>query len=267
MAKKAKRWTEVEVYDLLKKVFPMPAYTLLPQLRNGVGFVKRPCRTIDAMIVSTWSSHGLWVGGVEIKVSRSDWRRELANPQKADSIQKFCKYWYVASPPDVIPEGEVPETWGLIHTTARRSVTIVRAAPALEPEPLDMPLICSMIRCAAECTAQVNGRELNRKIAEEVEARVEEAAADSKHESERRADELQFTIDRFEKASGVRLGLSWNATQIGEAVKLVRACGIPALLRRSRELRNQHQRISDQLGESISAVEVSQSPQERVTDG
>ena len=83
------RWTEGRVFGLLKGPFPDGAFLRLPQVRNGTGF-QRSTRTADALIVSCWPSRGLWFAGVEIKVSLSDWKRELCKPEKSASIQKWC---------------------------------------------------------------------------------------------------------------------------------------------------------------------------------
>lgn len=80
-------WTERLVFERLAKVFPPPAFVLLPQVRNGTGFSRRRTRTADAIAASVWPSRGLYLVGVEIKVCVHDWRRELADAAKSESAE------------------------------------------------------------------------------------------------------------------------------------------------------------------------------------
>src|SRR5688572_18266988 len=76
---------------LLAKRFAPSAYAFLPQLRNGTGFGRT--RTADAVAMSLWPSRGIYLHGFEIKVGRGDWLSELRQPEKAEEIARFCKYW------------------------------------------------------------------------------------------------------------------------------------------------------------------------------
>jgi len=224
-------WTESAVFDRLRHIFPPPAHVLLPQVRNGTGCARRTTRTADAFVVSVWPSRGLWLAGVEIKCSRSDWKTELACPPKAQSIQRWCKYWYVASPPDVVPLAEVPETWGAIVVRSN-TAEIVKSPPALEPIPPDMLLVCSILRTAAEYTAPVDS----------VQKRIDDAIAGAKKSWEKSRDyamdELQERIQRFQEASGVALSKPWECGDIGAAVKFVRESGLLVATECAKNLRD-----------------------------
>ena len=58
-----------------------------------------------------WPSRGLYIAGVEIKVSRADWLKERKDPGKSVSIQRFCKYWYVAAPAGIVPVADDEDDW------------------------------------------------------------------------------------------------------------------------------------------------------------
>ncbi len=208
------RWTEPKVFEAIRKVFPPPAFVLLPQVRNGTGYERSP-RTADAVAISTWPSRGLYLAGIEIKVTLSDWRRELANAQKAHDIAKYCRYWYVAAPAGVIPVGEVPETWGLVECNGK-SVKIVKPAVKVEPQPIDILLLASILRAAA--ADSVPRHHVAAQISAEVKARVEAVQKTADYDLER----MRNKIAQFEEASGVKLG-NWQEKQIGEAVKMVMA--------------------------------------------
>lgn len=210
----SERWTENRVYELLNKVFPTGAYTLLPQVRNGTGFARKTTRTADAIAVSNWPSRGLYLAGVEIKVSLSDWRKELATPEKADDISRYCKYWYIAAPAGVVPVGEVPESWGLIECDARNA-KIIKAGIANEsPQPIDILLLAAILRTIAETTVPKSA--VQGQIAAAVEQRASAVNATVKHDFE----QLQQDVADFEAVSGVTLK-SYAGGRIGEAVRRV----------------------------------------------
>ena len=227
--------TEEWVFGRLGKLFPSPAFVLLPQVRNCTGYSRR-VRTIDALAISTWPSRGLWFAGIEIKVSRADWRRELANPVKAEAIQKYCGYWYLAAPKGVVPLAEVPEIWGLIECDAR-AASIVRKAPPLKPCPPDHAFVCSVLRAASEASVP----------ACQVAARVEEARAKVIESAERSIDfrtkQLRDSVAAFESASGIRITDEWTMRPIGNAVKLLMETGVDRMVEQVAELRRTAQGI------------------------
>lgn len=93
-------------------------------------------RRIDFIAVSTWQSRGRNVQGVEVKVARSDWLKELAHP-KADSWYRVVNQWWIAAPPGIVLEDEIPETWGLLemrpHGDSHRMFK-AKVAPKLTPD-------------------------------------------------------------------------------------------------------------------------------------
>lgn len=208
----AKHWNESKVFAALKGPFPDGAFVRIPHVRNGTGAQRRP-RTADALIVSCWPSRGLWFAGVEIKVSLGDWRRELAKPDKAADIQKWCNYWYVAAPAGVIPLGELPPTWGLIECKGN-GCKIVKAAPKLKAEPPSASFVAAVLRASID--AMVPRVELE----DLVEARVEEKLRWTKEEGQR----LREDIDKFEKATGVSVRYAWEHGNVAAALKLVKEC-------------------------------------------
>jgi len=216
-----KYWTEPEVYRRLARVFPPPAHVLLSQVRNGVGYARR-ARTADALVASVWPSRGLYLTGVEIKVDRGDWLRELKKPEKSVSIQAYCQHWYIATPPGIVEPGTLPETWGLIETTEART-RIVTPAPKLDPKPVDMLFVCSILRAVSEQT--VPSHEVKQRIRERVEAEKLQQAERQQYEVKR----LRERIERFEQASGVAID-EYQEAQIGAAVAMVREAKGPDML-------------------------------------
>lgn len=235
--------TADQIYRSLKSVFPSPAHTLLAQVRNGTGFSSGP-RTADALCVSTYPSRGLWIAGIEIKTYLGDWKRELANPEKAEAIQKYCHFWYVAAPEGIVPKSELPETWGLIEVGEKKTKIAVKS-PITEPKPIDMLMLCSILRNVSECSVPTS----------DVNDLVEEKA--KKLEDHRNAElkNLRDNVAKFEKESGVKIVDEWRHADIGRAVKIVVESGI---LQRSdylQSLRGQAACVVESVDKILKAIE------------
>lgn len=256
-----KRWTEADVYRLLEKRFPAPAFAILPQVRNGTGFARARARTADALAISCYPSRGLYATGVEIKVSTSDWRKELANPHKAGDIQKFCRYWYVAAPAGVVPVGEVPDAWGLIECHANRTVE-TKAAPRLEDEqPPDWLFAASVIRSAASC--MVTRDEMQRQLDAAFE-KSREAISDAAKlkPTQHHLEKLQSSVAKFEAASGIQI-TTFNGESVGKAAKIAMACGAPGVIQRATSLKETAARFADEMSHILDKYAHDEATQEK----
>lgn len=247
------KWTESRIFELLRKRFPSPAFVLLPQVRNTTGDISHAVRTVDALAISTWPSRGLWIAGIEIKCYYGDWRRELKNPAKAEAIQKYCRYWYVAAPKGLIPVAEIPDNWGLIECTEGAS-RIPKTAPMLKETPVDMEFVAAILRRACEVM----------QTPEQVEQAVKECREKASVQWERASEavrkledleSLAGAVETFEEASGVDLrNVKWEAGNIGKAVKIVRDSGVLKCVKMASRLRNQTQKIVEQLDETLATI-------------
>jgi hypothetical protein len=137
-------WSEPQVFDKLEAIFPGPAHVRLPGVRNDTGKTAGS-RSIDALVASVYPSRGLWLAGIEIKITRSDWRKELREPEKAEAILKYVDYFYMACPTGVINVGEIPQNWGLIEVR-RDGAAVTKPATKLTPKGYDLPFILSIMR-------------------------------------------------------------------------------------------------------------------------
>lgn len=68
-------------------------------------------RRVDWLASALWVSRSRIMHGIEIKVQRADWKRELASP-KADAWFSVVDRWYLAAPVGVLLPGELPTGWG-----------------------------------------------------------------------------------------------------------------------------------------------------------
>lgn len=217
---------------LLRRKFPPDQYAMVAEVRDAAGFSAN--RSCDVLVMGLWPSRGLELYGIEIKVSRSDWLRELKDAAKAEAFARYCDRWFVAAGSrDIVKAGELPDAWGLI-VPSRQGVTFSKPAAKLQPEPIPRGLLAALLKRACGATLE------DPEIRAEIEAKVKAAKADQAathandlRRARRELELLQQGVADFERASGVRIADAWNGRAIGEAVAMVR--------------RGEDQRIRDEL--------------------
>ena len=140
--------TADEVLEILAKEYPSPEMAFIEEFRGGTGWSNES--RADAIAMHLWPSKGLELVGYEVKVSRSDWLRELKQPNKAQPIKCFCDRWYLIVPDsEIVKEGELPFDWGLRIVENGVVKTIVEA-PQLYPRQVDRPFVASLMRRATK---------------------------------------------------------------------------------------------------------------------
>jgi len=200
--------------SLRRGPFRAPAHVLLENVANGTGFNVN--RWADAIALSLWPSRGVYLAGIEIKISRGDWKRELDEPAKAAELQRFCRYWWIATPPKLVEISELPETWGLLEVHGKAVLT-VRKAPKLEEQPPTTAIMAAILRRAGEnweaaTLARLKAAREELKPApsdRELAARAISAEHNAKS-LQRQLDDMRAAADAFEKASGVSPFSRWD---------------------------------------------------------
>lgn len=215
-----------EIEAMLRERFAPPEYALIFNVRNGTGFARSVERTADAIAMSLYPSRGLHLIGYEIKAHRSDWLRELKDPDKADAIARYCDRWYlVIGDKDIVKAGELPPAWGLIEPHGNK-LRVTKEAPELTPKQIDRLMLAALLRAAT--TYSPSEEMMKARIEAAVKAarneRVNQYEMDMKHLKQSR-DEALKAIEEFENVSGLRIS-SWNAGSVGEAVKMLTQGGI-----------------------------------------
>lgn len=148
--------------------FAPPEYAVMHEVGEGTG--ANTGRYADVVIMSLWPSRGLELHGVEIKVTRNDWKREAADPSKAETIAKYCDRWWVITPPGVIDDlSDVPPAWGLREFDGKSWET-VREAAITEAIPVDRSFLAALLRRADGAMRADVGRAARAAIAAEKEA-------------------------------------------------------------------------------------------------
>ncbi len=139
-----------ELLDRLASRFEHPRYALFSEL----GYVGVGSGRMDAMAMAMWRSLGLEVHGFEIKISRSDWLREIKQPHKADEFFQYCnRWWLCVADQAIVKNGELPPKWGLLVPHAQGLKAVVEAQ-ALKPEPLDRAFVAEILRHAYKADKQ-----------------------------------------------------------------------------------------------------------------
>ena len=123
-------------------------YVTAEHVRSHCGFDAR--RTCDFMAQDLWAMKGLPLHGHEVKVSRSDWLRELADPTKAEEFRRYCDHWWLVVPDRTIVRDDLPDGWGLLALDAAgHRLRVYRSAPKLDPEPRTVTFQASLMRAVA----------------------------------------------------------------------------------------------------------------------
>lgn len=140
--------TAKDVRSALRLRFAAPAWAYFDEVGNATGFGCN--RHADGVAMSLWPSRGIELHGIEIKVSRQDWLKELGDPAKAESVSKYLDRWWLAvSDASIVWPGELPPTWGLLVFDDGK-LQCKADAPALQPLPLDRTFVAALLRRAQE---------------------------------------------------------------------------------------------------------------------
>lgn len=220
---KVRKGSSAAVVAALSKRFHAPAWALLEQVADGTGY--GISRFADAVAMSLWPSRGLDLHGIEIKVNRGDWLREMRRPDKAEPIAGYCDFWWLATTPDVVDleRDPIPQPWGLLVLTGRGLVQHREATRNPSPAPLDKSLLAAILRRSTEAMVPRSA------IATKLEAAREEGREAGKRASPFDASELRelrASVDAFTRASGIDLG-RYNGESLGQLVAVAKAIKSP----------------------------------------
>lgn len=213
---------EIKTSELIERLavkYSSPQYGFITQFRNGTGYAAD--RTADALAMSLWPSRGLHIYGFEIKASRTDWLKELKNPDKADSIAIYCHYWYlVIGSEDIVKEDELPKTWGLIIPHGKGLRVKKEATLNEKAFPFDELMIAGLFRNIADYC--IPKELVDIRIENEVDSRVK-GWREARDEADEDKEKIKSIVRDFEGKTGLRIS-TWDKEsnkELIEAVKLV----------------------------------------------
>lgn len=218
-----------EIRDALIGRWPADKHVHIHEAPEGQD---RQGRRLDALVVSTWKSRGLAIDGVEIKISMSDWKRELDNPDKADFWWQHCDRFWIAAPTEVAKKikPQLPVGWGLLACDTKTRV-LVEPTKNEDRQPIPWATMVGLLRAAADTSSAILARthrtgydEGRRSVLDEVgPVNGDPAQAAKLREVERNLDRLRASVDAFEQGSGLTIGGGWQGRRIGEAVAVLLA--------------------------------------------
>jgi hypothetical protein len=194
--------TAKQVLEALHKRWPAGEYVAIEEAPADAS---RMGRKIDLLVVSCWASRGFSLDAVEVKVSTSDWKRELDNPVKADFWWRHADRFWVAAPAKVAEKiaPVLPETWGLLGVSDEFVARVVVQAPKHEREPLSWPTMIGVLRAAQDAGFGA----LQRAEARGYDRGAEEARRRGADGGVNRAyhDELVARVCEFERVTGLHV--------------------------------------------------------------
>jgi len=217
-----KKWHTADLYKLLEAKYPHPQYAFIGEVPNGTSYNKT--RSADALAMGCWQSVGIHLSGFEIKISRSDWRKELNDLSKALAFQQHCHRWWIVAAPGIVKLEEMPAEWGLLEPHGS-GLRVKRAASLREPECPDFGFIAGMLRR----TCEVNESKSEIKKAHDQgyrsghmagKASGELSLSYSRDRYKSKSESLEEDVKRFEEQSGFSI-TDWDGRNVGKIVKLL----------------------------------------------
>lgn len=197
--------TSEQLYERIVVHHPANEWAVFPQVRNAAGF--GATHTMDAVAMNLWPTRGLAVHGFEIKVYRGDWLRELKAPAKAEGGSRYCDYWWIVAPADLVKPDELPAGWGLLVPRNKGLAVTQRAEKRVDVPPLDRSFVAALLKRASSPTVDALKLAEARGRADGVKA----ARAAVEQQMDRLTDELAALRTRqtdFERLTGIRFE-SW----------------------------------------------------------
>lgn len=215
--------TTDDVYSALRARYTGREWAIAAEVGNGTGMACN--RRCDLLAMSLWPSKGLHLHGHEIKVSRSDWLREIQDPSKAEAFSKHCHFWWIVAPKGVVKLEELPTAWGLMNVLESGSIRIASAASIRTDAAIDYSLLAAIMRAVTQ--QSTSERALSDEYQRGYREGYDRIRKQDERDRERREkieggefDRLKKSVEAFESSSGIRIG-SWNGQKIGEAVAFI----------------------------------------------
>lgn len=259
MTDKPKRITAVEMRASLKARFSGQEYAIAFEVAKGTGAAAR--RHLDAVAMDLWPSRGLALHGIEIKVSRSDYLREKADPEKAEEVARFCDYFWIAAPVGLLKPDELPMAWGLLERHDNGIIAEKVRAKKTPAEEGGRPFLAAMMRAACRPIdpASVDAIIAQRTDAlmKDFHAKVDQAAARKTEQATEQAGHWRALMEAIGENPD---GYFYRDAELMAAVKLVMKTGVAGTYSSLWNLREKLVSQADKIGEALDAANVPAPP-------
>jgi hypothetical protein len=140
--------TSKQIVEALRERHPASEWFFFAELRLGTGFARDAEQRLDAWAMHAWPSSQFRRVAYEVKVSRSDYQRELKNPRKRRPALLMSNEFYFAVPSGLINIAELPPEAGLIEVNADGSCHTTLAAPWRDALPPTWLFLAAIVRRA-----------------------------------------------------------------------------------------------------------------------
>lgn len=239
--------------NLLRAKYPRDRYALFFDVPDAVSL--RQQRRIDALAFGIWQSVGREIQGFELKISRSDWLRELKQVDKADPFIALCdRFWLVTADSKIAKLDEVPACWGWMTATAS-GLRVQRPASKLPGVGNAIPrdFLIGVLRKLQDNL--LNSADVRTAIEERIKTatdRFDERVQSRTVRLQQQFEALQAKVTKFKEESGIDLD-DWRMGDIGRIVKQLKQLGygdgldhVPELLQRQENvLRSTLERVAE----------------------
>ena len=140
------------IINALQQLHTGREWVCFPELRLGSGYGGKWEQRIDVFAMSCYPSHGLQSIAYEVKSSRSDFLRELKEPEKRRAAMDLSNMFYFAAPAGMIQTEELPLGCGLKEYRDGKVSTVCQATfrDRQSPEWRFVASLCRRIMLAQE---------------------------------------------------------------------------------------------------------------------
>jgi hypothetical protein len=131
-----------DIEAAIRKDFPLSYW--IPQCRVGCGYGDDGERTVDLWGISVKRPY-LHLS-VEIKVSRSDYLRDIRQVLKQRRVRMMANQFYFGAPVGILKAADLPIWAGLIEVTEGGEAKIAVQAPWFDSSPPTWSFVASLVR-------------------------------------------------------------------------------------------------------------------------
>jgi len=206
-------------------------FKLIEQVADHTGL--GASRWLDAMAFGLWPSRGLEIHGIEVKVSRADFRHEIENPAKADATAARCDRFFIAAPAGIVDPlhlETLAPAWGLLEIVedraGKRTVRTTKRAERIEQQkPVDRDFLAAVLRRIPSVTDEAR-EEIRAEVQAANERRVVELVDLGLAQATNGYARLKENVAAFEAAAGISLadsrsGYAASPEALGRALRLL----------------------------------------------
>ena len=186
-----------QIIELLKHRHQPPEWAIFVELNLRTGFNSQRC---DFFAFDMWPSKNFWRIAYEIKVSRSDFSKELSDPSKRQVSEELANECFFATPASLLRIDEIPEGWGLVEVTKGGLRKKKHAKQRTENDSVPIDFVAAVSRRISDPPSEIPDKLwkfADRKLSSDEVIKVAESLLEV-NESTIRADERTKVFDTEE---------------------------------------------------------------------